>query len=177
MRQDPKPLPGQAVDLLGAESVADRLQASGVRAPQDTVVERLEANTLDGKLPLGILMSIDAELPIIGKVGAEFQKEGPKITINTVKVVLIDKTRRAYNPGVRPSSLRVPTLLRAEDRHLLLSLADEQDSLLTRKAGSVLCGHIIFPLSLLEEYDRDLVLLGKVFDGAKEGLADGVHQG
>ena len=122
-------------------------------------------------------MPIDAESPGVGKIGGKLQEERPEIKIHAVEVILIDQSRGAHNPRVGRSRRRIPTFLRPEHRDLLLSFANEQNTLLSFKAGAVLRRDIIFALSLAEEANGNLILLRKNLDGPDEPLRDGVHQG
>jgi hypothetical protein len=73
-----QPLAQQGVDLGGGQAVSQLLQALGVGAAQDAVVEGLEGDALLGQLPLDVLVAVDAELGVVREVGAELQEEGPK---------------------------------------------------------------------------------------------------
>ena len=78
MRQALEPFAQQAIDLARRKFVAYPLHQLGVGTGLDAVVQRLERHPTLGKLPLEILVAVDAELGIVGKVGAELQEEWPK---------------------------------------------------------------------------------------------------
>jgi hypothetical protein len=40
------------------------------------------SNAASGKLALEIFVAVDTELGVVGKVGAEFQKEGTKVLVD-----------------------------------------------------------------------------------------------
>jgi hypothetical protein len=75
MGQASQPLAGQAVDLLGAEPVTDALEVSRVRTGGEAVVEGLEVDVRASRLALGPFVPVDAELGVVGEVGAELDEE------------------------------------------------------------------------------------------------------
>ena len=66
-----QPLAQQSVDLGRRQAVADRLQPRRIGAGQDAVVERGEGNAFPGKLLLGVLVAVQAELGVMWEVRAE----------------------------------------------------------------------------------------------------------
>ena len=71
VRQQAQPFAQQTVDLLGREAVADLLQARGLGAAENAVVERREGDAFARKLALGVFVTVEAQLGIERKVGAE----------------------------------------------------------------------------------------------------------
>jgi len=67
MGQQAQPFAQQGIDLACREAVADLLQAFGVGAVQDAVVERLERDTFLGELAFGVFVAVQAQLGIEGK--------------------------------------------------------------------------------------------------------------
>jgi hypothetical protein len=53
-----------------------------------------------GKLPLEILVAVDAELGIVGKIGAEFQEERPEVLIDAVEIVVVDHRGGFHDPRI-----------------------------------------------------------------------------
>jgi hypothetical protein len=72
-------------------------------------------------------MAVEAQLGVIGKVAAELEKERPKITVDRIDVVVVDHRCRLDDPRIRPAAVRAVPLLGAEDRGLLLGLADKNN--------------------------------------------------
>jgi hypothetical protein len=56
--------------------LAQTTEALGVLAGQDAVIQRLEVDAL-AKLPLQVLIPVDATVDVVGWVGTELQKNGP----------------------------------------------------------------------------------------------------
>ena len=79
--------------------VLTEAQAVGTRL--DAVVQRLERHPTLGKLALEILVAIDAELGIVGKVGAELQEERPEVHIGRPSQVslVFDRKVNRRTPG------------------------------------------------------------------------------
>src|SRR6185295_13718694 len=78
MGQAAQPLAQQVLDLAGRKLVAEPLHQPGVGTGLDAVVERLERHAAAGELSLEIFMAVDAELGVVGEVGAELQEERSK---------------------------------------------------------------------------------------------------
>src|SRR5262249_55741593 len=110
-------------------------------------------------------------------VGAELQEERAEVVIDAIEVVVVDHRRGADQPRVGLTGFRVAALLGAEDRGLLLGLADEEDTFGPRKACQVVGGDSVFALSLGKGEHLDAVPSGEGVDGLDEGVADGREQG
>ena len=82
MRQSRQPLAQQRVDLGGRQSVAELLQTLGVGTAQNAVVEGLEGDAFLGQLPLDVFVAVDAQLGVVGKVGAELEEERAEIFVD-----------------------------------------------------------------------------------------------
>jgi len=133
MGEEAQPLAQQAVDRLGRQAVADLLKPLGVGAAQHPIVERLIGDALPLQLTLGVFMAVEAQLGIVGKVAAKLEKERPKIIVDGIDVVVVHHRRRLDDPRVRPAAVRAVPLLGAEDRRLLLGLADKNDPFFERE--------------------------------------------
>src|SRR5271163_3324373 len=53
-----------------------------------------------GGLTFGPLVAVDAQLGVVGEIGAELQEERAEVVIDAVKVELIDQTGRLHDPRV-----------------------------------------------------------------------------
>src|SRR5260370_18657865 len=102
-------------------------------------------------------MAVQAQLGVIGKVGAKLEKERPKITVDRVDVVVVEHRRRLDDPWIRPAGPRAVPLLGAEDRSLLLGLADKNDPLLELEVAQTLHHHIVFALAFAKQHDGKLM--------------------
>jgi hypothetical protein len=84
MGQPAQPLPQQGVDLVRRQTVAQFLQAFGMGAGKNAVVQCREGNPFLGPLALDVFMAIDAELGGVGEVGAELQEEWAEVFIESL---------------------------------------------------------------------------------------------
>jgi len=171
-----QPLADQALDLDGAKSVGDLLKPGGINAAQEAVVQGFVGDALLGQLALGVLVAVEVQLGVVREVGAELQEEWSEVPVHAVEVVMVDHGRGADDPGVGLARFGMATLLRPEDGSLLLGLAHEDDPLLALEVGQVLGRDVVLALALLEEDDRDLMLLGEAVDGRDKALGNGIHQ-
>jgi hypothetical protein len=85
--------------------------------------------------------------------------------------IAVDLTIHGYlrAAGVGP-------FLGAEDGHLLLSLADEEDAFAAGEFLAVLGGDIVLTLALFEGHDRDLFLGDEIVDLTQEGVCHFAHE-
>ena len=163
--------------MCGRQAVAELLQARGIGAGEDAVVQRLEGDAFLGQLPLDVLVAVDAQLGVVGEVGAELEEERAEVLVDAVEVEVVDHGRGPHDPGILLAGLGVAALLGAEDGRLLLGLADEQTILRSRsKARPVLRGDIVLALALGEGDQGDLFLLDEAIDRGDERLAHRAHQ-
>ncbi|MNC93277.1 hypothetical protein D3C83_98650 [compost metagenome] len=91
MRQFPEPLASEGVDLVGVELVGKLLHQLRIGTGSDAVVEGLEVDATTCEATLEILVTVEAELAVVGKIGAELQEERPEVAGVAVKVVLVDR--------------------------------------------------------------------------------------
>jgi len=73
-------------------------------------------------------VAVQAELGIVGKIGAELQEKRAEVLVHAVKIVMIDQSRGLHDPGIASIFPRVVSLLSAIDRAFLLCFADENDT-------------------------------------------------
>jgi hypothetical protein len=71
------------------------LQPLGIVTTQNSIVEGLKADPLLGQLSLGVFVSVEAELGVVGKVRAELQEEGSKVAVHAVDVEVVHHGRIA----------------------------------------------------------------------------------
>ena len=119
MRQPAQPLAQQRVDLRRAEPVADRLDRGRVVDSGEPVVQRGRTRCLLGGLAFGPLVAVDAQLGVVGEVGAELEEERAEVVVEAVEVEVVDQ-RRCSSPathmqspcaGRRRFSVRITALL------------------------------------------------------------------
>ena len=176
-----QPLAQQRLDLVLAETVADRLERGHVIDGGEGVVQRLEPDTGLGRLPFRPFVAVDAQPRVVGKVGAELDEERPEVGVHAVEVEVVDLHRGAGQPQVAGPGHRVATLLRAEHRRLLLRATDEQDTLpvLTVRAGGlgqVPMGDVVLVLPLPEVHQVQVMSGDVVVDVGDERVSDRLHQ-
>ena len=151
------------------------LQPLRVGAGEDTVVQGLEGNAFPGQLPLDVLMAVDAQLGVVGEVGAELQEEGAEVGIEAIEVELVDRRRALDDPRIL-LAVAAGALLGAKHGNLFLGLAEEQNAFGPLKALAIFRGDIVFALFFLEGNHRDLLLLDKVINLTQELLGHDTHQ-
>src|SRR5512135_1468222 len=128
------------------------------------------------QLTLDVLVPVDAGLGVVREVGADLEEERAEVLIEAIEVEVVDHGRAAHNPGVLLPRVGVAAFLGAEDRRLLLSLAQEDDALGPVEVGVVLLGDVVLALPLGERDQGDLFLVDETLDRGDEGLADRVHE-
>jgi hypothetical protein len=137
LRQPGEPLAQQGVDLFGSEPVADRLQPGQVGRVGDGGEPVVQGGVSDsglGRLPLGPLVAVEAQLGVVGEVGAELEEERAEVGIDGVDVELVDHPGGAHDPRIGLAG-RVAAALGAKHRGLLLRPPDEQHPLLPIETG------------------------------------------
>ena len=177
VRQAGQPLAQQRVDLPRRQLVGQPLQAFGVRAPQDAVVERLVGDAPFRQLPLEVLVPVDAQLGVVGEVRAELQEERAEVVVDGVEVELVDHRRRGGQPRVGVAGGGVVAAFGAYHLRLLLRLADVEDALAAGPVAEVLPGTVVLALAAAERHDLDPVAGGEALDGVDETPGHGSHQG
>ena len=176
MGKQPQPFAQQGVDLGSRKVIADGLQTLRIGAAQDAVVERLKGDAFARELALGIFVAVQAELGIERKVAAELEEEWPEVAVDGVDVVAVHHRARAHDPRIGATGRRAQAPLGAEHRGLLLRLADEHHSFLTRKPTQVFGHHIVLALALAKLDERNSLLCRKVFERRHEAPAHRAHQ-
>jgi len=128
------------------------------------------------ELAFDILVTVEAELAIVGEVRAELEEEGAEVAVDAVEVILVDDRRCLHQPRVGRAGFRIAPLLRARDGSPLLRLADEQDALVAWKPRQILLGDVILALAFLEGDERDPLAVGEAFDRGNEGPRHRRHE-
>lgn len=176
MWQQAQPLAQKAVDLLRREAVADPLQSRGRRTAEHAIVERFEGDAFLNELLLSVFMAVQVELGIERKVAAELEEEWTEIAVERVDVIVVHHRGGAHDPRIRLPGLRVPALLGAEHRRLLLRLADEHHPFGLPEFAQVLLHHVILALPLAELHQRYRVLCREALQLCHEAAAHRLHQ-
>src|SRR5262245_56301413 len=170
MRQSTQPLAQQPVDSLRAQAVAQLLQQFGLRAGLDAVVQRLERHPALGQLALQVLVAVDAQLGVVGKVGAELQEERSKLLVHAVEIVVVDHRGGFDDPRIGRSGPRAAAALRAHHPRLLLRLAHVQNAFAFAELAQVRLREVVLALALLEGNEVDAFGSDKALDVADERL-------
>src|SRR4051812_25609552 len=151
MRQALEPLAQQTINPIRGKSFTEPLHQLGIGAGLDAVVERLELDATLGKLALEVLVAVDAELRVVGEIGAEFQEERPEVLVHTIEVVMVDHRRGFNDPWIGPAGAATAAPFRAHYPRLLLRLADVEHTLAPVEAPQVLLRDIVLALALAKE--------------------------
>ena len=176
MRQASQPFAQQSIDLVRRQLVAQPLHQLGVGTRLDAVVQRLERHPTLGKLALEILVAIDAELGIVGKVGAELQEERPEVFIDAIEIVVVDHRGGFHDPRIGSACEPTAAPLRAHDPRLLLGLADIEHPLTPGKLPHVLLRDVVFALPLLEGNQINALVVDESIDVANERFRHRRHR-
>jgi hypothetical protein len=171
VRQDRQPLAQQPIDLLGPEPVADRLYRGGVGAGGEPVVQCGVPDPGLGGLAFGPLVPVEAQLGVVGEVGAELEEERTEVGIHGVDVELVDHPGGAHDPRIRVA-IGVTAAFGAEQRRLLLRPADEQHPLLGGESGQVGVHDVVLALALDEVDPRQVVVAGEAAHRRAERVGD-----
>jgi hypothetical protein len=91
--------------VLGAEAVADRLQAIGLRTGGEPVGQRDIVDARPVGLALGPLAPVEPDLGRIGEVGADLDEARPEVGVADVEVIdadtaLLAKELKAHRLGL-----------------------------------------------------------------------------
>jgi len=90
MGQPGQPFAQHPLNPRSAEPRGERLQARWIRTGHDAIVGCFIGDALRGQLALEVLVPIETELGVVGKVRAELQEERTKVAVHPVDVVLVD---------------------------------------------------------------------------------------
>src|SRR5437879_4288629 len=167
-RQSMLPAIEEPLHVARAQPIADALQASGIGTPAEAVVEAFEGEFLTARLLLGPLVRVEAQPNRVRQIAADLDEGWTPLAILQIEVVLIDVHRLAREGETHS---RLPCLLVAfEAGGLLLSDADEDDTVFIREAGVLLGGDGVFLLAAAEVDDRNIVQLGEGVDRVSEAF-------
>jgi len=84
-----QPFSQEGVDLVGGQTLADGLQALGVGAGLDAVIQGLVSNLFALQSAFGIFMAVEAELGVVRKVGTKLQEKRPEVVVHAVEIILV----------------------------------------------------------------------------------------
>ena len=132
-----------------------------------------------GRLPLGPVVAVDAQLGVVREVGAELAEERAEVAVRAVEVEVVHHPGGLDDPRVG-LALAVAALLGPEQRGFLLRPPDEQDSLGAAsrlEGGQVLVHHIVFALPPGEVHPGDLLPLGETVHRRGETVGDPGQRG
>jgi hypothetical protein len=177
--QPGQPFAQQRVDLPWSQPVTDPLQGSRVADRGEAVVQCLEPDAGPGGLPLGPVVAVDAQLGVVGEVGAELQEERAEVAVHTVEVEVVDHPGGLDDPRVG-LALAVVALLGPEQRGFLLRSPDEHDPLGAAsrlEGGQILVHHIVFALPPGKVHPGDLLPRGETVHRSGEPIGDPGQRG
>lgn len=162
--QDRQPLVDEAVDFFGGHAVGDALGSFRIGAGTQTVVERLEGDSLVFELPFQVFIAVDADLAGVRKIRAELDEEGSEILIDALKVIVVDHDGRSDQMRIGFSGFRVGLGDGAKRLAFFLSFADQINAFLVGKLLEMLFGEIVFSDVFFEGNDFEVVIFGEVLD-------------
>ena len=174
MRQPGQPFAQQRVDLVGAELVADPLQGGGVVNGGEAVVQCLEPQAGPGGLPLGPLVAVDAQLGVVGEVGAELEEERPEVPVHAVHVEVVDHRRCSHDPrvGAAVGSRRFSVRNVAVFSCALPMNSTPSVRPAASNTARCSCSDIVLALPLREVHPRDALTGGEAVHGSREPVGD-----
>ena len=88
------------------------------------------------KLALEVLVAIDAELRVVGKIGAELQEERPEVVIDAIEIVVVDHGGRFDDPRIGGAGDPAAAPLGPHEACLLLRLADVKHALVACESSA-----------------------------------------
>jgi len=135
--------------------LAQTTEALGVLAGQDAVIQRLEVDAL-AKLPLQVLIPVDATVDVVGWAGTELQKTGlcPHPSRSSRTVSSSRQTRRSSQSAARSA---YGAYLGAKHSALLLRHVDERQPFDAFETYQMPPHNILLALRLFKEYRGNLV--------------------
>ena len=147
-----------------------------VGAGFDSVVERLERHAALGQLTLEVLVAVDTELGVVGKIGAELQEERPEVLIDAVEIIVVDHRGGFHDPRIGCPGGPALAPLGAHHPRLLLGLADIEHAFGGLEAPQILLRDIVLALSLGETHQIDAFVLDELLDATNERLGHRRHR-
>src|ERR1700726_1189762 len=123
-----------------------------------------------------ILVAIDAELGIVGKVGAELQEERPEVLIDAIEIVVVDHRGGFHDPRIGSAGVPAAATLRAHDPRLFLGLADIEHALTLAEPSQVFLRDVVLALPLLEGNQIDALVVDELIDVANKRFRHRCHR-
>src|SRR5262249_52376041 len=118
LRQSSQPFAHQSIDLLRRQFVAQPLHQLGLA--QDLMALSSASNATPRLVSWRLIVPVDAELYIVGKVGAKLQEKRPEVFIDTIKIVVIDHPGGFHDPRIGSPCEPAAATLRTHDPRILL---------------------------------------------------------
>src|SRR5207253_8719901 len=166
----------QGVNFRGGETVTKSLQTFGIGTGENAIIEGFISDALPVELALHVLVPVQTELGVIGKIGTELQEEGAEVAVQAVEVIVVDHGRGAHEPGVSAAGLRIAPLHGPEHRGPLLRLSHKDHALRLLEARSVLGGDIVLALPSLETHQGNAMIFHELLDPCYEPVSDRRHE-
>jgi hypothetical protein len=116
-------------------------------------------------------VAVEAQLGVVGEVGAELQEERAEVTVHDVEVEVVDHPSGLHDPRIGLAG-RVAAALGAKQHGLLLRPADEQHPLLAGEPGEVFVHDVDLALALDEIHPRHPLVAGVAAHRGAERVGD-----
>ena len=139
-------LPGEPVDLLIGQPVADPLDRRRVADRAERVIQGRERDAFLPALLPGVLVPVEVDLAGVREIAAELDVERAEISVEAVEIPVAGHRLLLVQPRVPLPGRRVPALRGPPHPGLLLGHAGEQDALPAVMPGQVLPGDLVLAL-------------------------------
>jgi hypothetical protein len=121
-------------------------------------------------------VAVDAQLGVVGEVGAELDEERAEIVVEAVEVEVVDQRGGFDQPRVRGAGAGVVAAFSAHHRSLLLRPTDIQHRLGTVVLSQVGLGDVVLTLALGEADQVHAIGVDEVVDRRDERPGHRRHQ-
>ena len=143
LRQPGQPLAGQPVDLLIGQPVADPLDRRRVADRAERVVQPGERDPGLEALLLGVLVTVDGDLPGVREVAAELDEERAEISAEAMEIPVAGHRLVPVQPRVPLPGHRVPAPRGPPHPVLLLGHAGKHDLVAAGPPGQAALGDLV----------------------------------
>ena len=120
-------------------------------------------------------MAVDAELGVVGKVGAELQEERPEVLIDAIEIVVVDHRSGFHDPWIGSARDPAAATLRAHDPRFLLSFADIEHTFALAEPPQVFLRDIVLALPLRKGNEVNAFVVDEVLDITNKRLSHRRH--
>src|ERR1022692_4560324 len=161
----PEPFAEYPINVLRPQAVADLLQFLRLGARQEPIIQRLVGDLLLLQLPLGPLVSIQAQLHASRGVAGDFDEQRTEIFVIDVEVVMVDVDRLVpfeLEPSVH--------LFPIERLGLLLGYPDKDNCIPHWPLLAEVVGDVVFPFFVFELVNRYVFPVRQRLHGLAESL-------